>query len=144
MVTTLLSNFDILDVLLAAYLVLNVLLIPHTKIEEIFQVNNIYDHLYLGSDIPNYDYIIFDGVVYRTFLSSLMIAGLDLPFKYLFVDMARMSPYAMLVIARVTLGFCNLFALRKVRDALEERFSADKWLSRGFAIVSSNSIYSNL
>ena len=29
------------------YLIANVIAIPHTKIEEIFQVNNIYDHLYL-------------------------------------------------------------------------------------------------
>ncbi len=130
------TTFDILDVLLAGYLVLNVMLIPHTKIEEIFQVNNIYDHLYLGKDIPNYDFIIFDGVVYRTFLSSLIIAGLDLPFKYI-VDKLALTPYTMLVISRVTLGFLNLLGLRKVRDALEEKFSGDKWLSRSFAVVSS-------
>ena len=128
-------RFDLLDILLVAYLTLNVVLIPHTKIEEIFQVNNIYDHLYLGSDIPNYDFIIFDGVVYRTFLSSLMIAGLDLPLKYL-VDKAQLTPYVMLLLSRVTLGILNIIALRKVRDALEQRFSSDKWMSRGFALVS--------
>lgn len=129
------NSFDILDVLLVAYLILNVILIPHTKIEEIFQVNNIYDHLYLGSDIPNYDFIIFDGVVYRTFLSSLMIAGLDLPLKYL-VDKVQLTPYVMLLISRITLGLLNILALRKVRDTLESRFSHDKWISRSFAIVS--------
>jgi hypothetical protein len=129
------SHFDILDVLLVTYLILNVLMIPHTKIEEIFQVNNIYDHLYLGKDIPNYDFIIFDGVVYRTFLSSLMIAGLDLPLKYL-ADKAMLTPYVMLLASRVTLGILNIVALRKVRNALEGRFSGDKWMSRGFALVS--------
>lgn len=70
-------SFGFLDALIIGYLVINVIAIPHTKIEEIFQVNNIYDHLYHGLDVKEYDFIIFDGVVYRTFISSLMIAYIE-------------------------------------------------------------------
>ena len=90
---------DIFDILLIIYIVIDVVLVPHTKIEEIFQVNNIYDHLYLGSDIKNYDYIIFDGVVYRTFLSSIIIAILDYPF-YLFISYLKLTSYSMLIIGK--------------------------------------------
>lgn len=76
------AAIDLLDIALILYIIGNVILIPHTKIEEIFQVNNIYDHIYLMDNIKEYDYIIFDGVVYRTFLSSLMIAAIDFVFKY--------------------------------------------------------------
>jgi hypothetical protein len=91
-------------------------------------VNNIYDHLYLGINIPEYDYIIFDGVVYRTFLSSLMIAFVDFPFKYL-VKTLGLTTYSMLIISRVTLGLFNVYAIRKLRDAIEDRFKGDKYIS---------------
>ena len=122
------AAIDIFDVLLMAYIAVNVYLIPHTKIEEIFQVNNIYDHLYLGSNIPEYDFIIFDGVVYRTFLSSLMIAIIDYPFKYL-VKALGLTTFSMLIISRVTLGFLNVYALRQVRNAIESKFKGDKYIS---------------
>jgi len=60
-------------------------------------VNNIYDHIYLGSNIKDYDFIIFDGVVYRTFLSSLMIAVVIYPFKFA-IKALGLTPYSMLII----------------------------------------------
>lgn len=79
---------------------LHVLAAPHTKVEEIFQVNNIYDHLYLMDDVANYDFIEFPGVVYRTFLSSLMIAGLAFPFKAVVKTLGG-TTFHMLVISKV-------------------------------------------
>ena len=97
-------------------------------------MNNIYDHLYLGANIGEYDFIIFDGVVYRTFLSSLMIAIVDLPLKYVIKSMG-LTTYSMLIISRVTLGFFNLYALRQVRNAIENKFKGDRYISKAFAIV---------
>jgi len=58
-------------------MIIHVLAAPYTKVEETFQVNNIRDHLYLGIiDISNYDFIEFPGVVYRTFISSLLVASI--------------------------------------------------------------------
>ncbi len=81
------------------YIIVSVVLIPHTKIEEIFQVNNIYDHLYLGKHVSLYDYIIFDGVVYRTFLSSLMIALFVAPLKII-VHFLGFTSYSMLLVSK--------------------------------------------
>ena len=92
-------RLDVYDLAIIAYMVANVVLIPHTKIEEIFQVNNIYDHIYLMDKIQDYDYIIFDGVVYRTFLSSIMIAVIDFPFKYL-LPLLGLTSYSMLIICK--------------------------------------------
>jgi len=92
-------RFDLLDIAIILYLAFNVYMIPHTKIEEIFQVNNMYDHLYLQDDIPNYDYIIFDGVVYRTFISSLMIAAFVFPLKIL-VHSLGLTSFSMLIICK--------------------------------------------
>lgn len=88
-----------LDYAMLASIIASVVLIPHTKIEEIFQVNNIYDHLYLGKNIEEYDFIIFDGVVYRTFLSSLMIAVINFPIKFLIQGLGLTS-YSMLIICK--------------------------------------------
>ena len=98
-------------------------------------MNNVYDHLYLGANIPEYDFIIFDGVVYRTFLSSLIIALIDYPFKYL-VKALGLTTFSMLIIARITLGFLNIYALRQIRNAIEVKFKGDKYISKAFAIVS--------
>lgn len=97
--------FDIVDIAVIAYIVASVVMIPHTKIEEIFQVNNIYDHLYLGSKIEDYDFILFDGVVYRTFLSSLMIAIIDFPLKFV-VHALGLTSYHMLLIGKNSYTHC--------------------------------------
>ena len=93
------AKLDLLDFAMIIYVAVNVYLIPHTKIEEIFQVNNIYDHIYLIENIKEYDYIIFDAVVYRTFLSSLMIALLNFVFKYP-VQLLGLTSYTMLILCK--------------------------------------------
>ena len=50
-------SIDLLDLAMLVYMGLNIVLIPHTKIEELFVVNNIHDHLYFKYDIPSYDFI---------------------------------------------------------------------------------------
>ena len=77
----------------------HIFMAPFTKVEEIFQVNNIYDHIYLMDDIPNYDYIEFPGVVYRTFISSLMIAVIDFPFKSI-MHSSGFTCYHMLLLSK--------------------------------------------
>lgn len=102
--------FDWLDLAMFLYVCVSVCAIPHTKIEEIFQVNNIYDHLFFKDNIPRYDFIIYDGVVYRTFLSSLMISTLVTPFRTLVSDYGW-PPYYMLIISKYSnFRSINLFA----------------------------------
>ena len=84
------------------YIIASVILIPHIKIEEIFPLNNIYDLLYLKSDIPNFDFIEFDGAVYRTFLSSILVALFTLPFK-LFLDAKGITSFQIMLISNFSL-----------------------------------------
>jgi hypothetical protein len=63
-----------------------------------------------------------------------MIAFIDYPFKYL-IKALNLTTFSMLIIARITLGFLNIFALRQIRNALEIRFKGDKYISKAFAIV---------
>jgi hypothetical protein len=63
-----------------------------------------------------------------------MIAFIDYPFKYL-IKALSLTTFSMLIIARITLGFLNIYALRQIRNALEIRFKGDKYTSKAFAIV---------
>ena len=85
-------TLDFLDCAILVYLIAIVIAIPHTNAEEIFQVNSIYDHLYLKNKIHYYDYIILD-------VSSLIIATLFFPFK-LITETFGFTPFSMLIIGR--------------------------------------------
>jgi hypothetical protein len=64
-----------------------------------------------------------------------MIAFIDYPFKYL-VKALGLTTFSMLIISRITLGFLNIYALRKIRNSIETKFKGDKFISKAFAIVS--------
>ncbi len=86
-------------------MMLHIFAAPHTKVEETLQVNNIYDHMYLQDDLANYDFVEFPGVVYRTFISSLLIAGIDFPIKFI-VEYLGLTSFTMLLV-------CKLYSLYK-------------------------------
>jgi hypothetical protein len=117
---------------------IHVVVAPYTKVEEIFQVNNIYDHLYLMDDVKNYDFVEFPGVVYRTFISSLMIAAIDFPFKYLMKPFG-FTCFHMLVLSRLTLGFLNFLSLKFMRRQVHLKYR-DQHVTNAFFMVSSTTI----
>lgn len=124
---------DKYDVLLFGVVVVHVLAAPHTKVEEIFQVNNIHDHLYLGAQLQDYDFVEFPGVVYRTFISSLMIAFVASPFKFLVEAMGGTS-FHMLIVCRVLLGCLNLLALKFLRHHIQLKYR-DAYVTSSFVLV---------
>ncbi len=126
-------SIDKYDILLFLVLMLHILAAPHTKVEEIFQVNNIYDHLYLMDEVSNYDFVEFPGVVYRTFISSLMIATGAYPFKAL-VKAVGGSSFHMLIISRMILGVLNLGALKFMRNAIHHKYR-DSYVTSSFVFV---------
>ena len=52
-------------------------------------------------DVSNYDFIEFPGVVYRTFISSLMVAAVAWPFKPI-LDLIGLSSYHMHLLCKAT------------------------------------------
>ena len=107
----------------------HVLYTPYTKVEETFQVNNIYDHLYLGLNKADYDFQEFPGVVDRTFISSLLVAVGCIPFKILLQVLGFGNCFYMLyvskikvvsLIGRIVLGTMVLISLKSIRVALEK------------------------
>ena len=144
------SLLDIYDIIFLAVMVAHILAAPHTKVEETFQVNNIYDHLFLQDKLIEYDYIEFPGVVYRTFISSLLIAFFNYPAKLIF-DSLGVSCFYLLItcnfdyssffLARLTLGLMNFISLKLLRNAVDD-LTRDYYISRCFMMVSNNCLNS--
>jgi alpha-1,6-mannosyltransferase len=130
--------------MLLAIIIGHVAVTPYTKVEETFQVNNIYDHIYLLDDIQNYDFQEFPGVVDRTFLSSLLVSVFAFPFKYLLSALGLSCFYMLHIckirilltskLARIVLGIMNFAALKVLRNSIMTVYK-DKELHKAFFIV---------
>ncbi|OUM66725.1 glycosyltransferase family 22 protein [Piromyces sp. E2] len=70
------------DFFLFMVMVTYIFMCPYTKVEESFNLQATHDILIYGvKDISKYDHFEFPGVVPRTFIGSLILAGMVYPFK---------------------------------------------------------------
>lgn len=111
-----------------------VLISPFTKVEESFFVQATHDLLQHGTDIDQYDHLQFPGVVPRTFIGPVVLAGLASPWQLLFNTLG-LHKLLMLVVVRSLLGGLTTASLSVFRRSLAWRFRNDQ-LSIAFALVS--------
>ncbi|KAK7950999.1 Alg9-like mannosyltransferase [Apiospora aurea] len=118
----------VLDTLLSltipALVILHLIIAPYTKVEESFNLQATHDILVYGtptSDVhrrlsARYDHFDFPGAVPRTFIGSVLLAGLSQPFIYL-----AGFRHAQLVV-RAVLGLSNAGALLVFKSRVKQAF----------------------
>ncbi|KAJ8502694.1 hypothetical protein ONZ45_g11520 [Pleurotus djamor] len=126
-----------MDALLLASTCAHVLLSPYNKVEESFNLHATHDVLMYGiqpsesstwdsggySNLYKYDHFTFPGAVPRTFIGSVILAYLAMPFIYLgdFLGVCHTKIDGQ-VIVRLVLASINAFGLILIRRAVSSRF----------------------
>jgi len=113
-----LLSLDLFDYAILGLIIFHVILNPYTKVEETFITNNIYDHLVYGLDIASYDFHEFPGVVERSFIPSIIVSVLSLPFHHLFLDLYGYSCIISLYVTRIVLGLLVFFSTKYVKSTI--------------------------
>ncbi|KAL4452080.1 hypothetical protein ABPG75_007742 [Micractinium tetrahymenae] len=114
--------FDGWTALLAAVVAAHALAAPFTKVEESFNLQAAHDLLYHGSHaVSKFDHLDFPGVVPRTFLGALAVAGAAAPLV-LPLHAAGLPKLAGLLVVRLTLGALTIASLALLQRAVRRRF----------------------
>ncbi|KHN93856.1 GPI mannosyltransferase [Metarhizium album ARSEF 1941] len=118
----------LVDVLLASLIfvlpAIHILVAPHTKVEESFNLQAAHDVLIYGTPTSNiherfvqtYDHLSFPGAVPRTFIGAVLLAGLSQPFIALVG-----FRHAQLVV-RCVLALFNASCLLVFRNAVQQAY----------------------
>ncbi|EGW29857.1 uncharacterized protein SPAPADRAFT_63472 [Spathaspora passalidarum NRRL Y-27907] len=124
-----------LDAILFLVLSYHLVLAPFTKVEESFNIQAIHDILNYGvfpqeTVLSNYDHVEFPGVVPRTFIGSLFVAGVTkvfLLFNSLFgIEYFQGTQLELQKLVRAIVGISNVFSLIYLRESLNKVNFRDK------------------
>ena len=121
----------VLDATLIALVSFHLVISPFTKVEESFNIQAIHDILKFGifplETIDYYDHKQFPGVVPRTFLGSLVVAGLAKPILLLSSAFGfEIEGYELQKLVRAVLGLVNVLMLIRLRDSINKITFSDK------------------
>jgi len=122
-----------LDVLLLATCWAHVILAPHTKVEESFNLHATHDVLMYGISseaLQSYDHFTFPGAVPRSFIGSIILARLSTPFLYVANSLHLLSSkFDIQIIVRLVLATCSALTLCLIRRGVSRRygFQAAVW-----------------
>lgn len=112
----------VLSIGVVVSVVFHLLVSPYTKVEESFNIQAIHDILEFGispNALVNYDHQVFPGVVPRTFLASLLIAGILKPITaVLDVFHIHLQGIDLQVLARLIIGLANAYLIIKLSTAI--------------------------
>ncbi|KAJ3720049.1 Alg9-like mannosyltransferase family-domain-containing protein [Lentinula raphanica] len=119
------SILEDIAILLLGYL--HVYLAPYTKVEESFNLHAVHDVLMYGvgtrEGVDCYDHFKFPGPVPRTFIGSLVLAGVSYPVIWVLNLLGFVTKkYHLQVIVRITLSTLNALSLSFLRRSLSRRF----------------------
>ncbi|CDW52038.1 RNase PH and Glyco transf 22 and Anticodon 1 and tRNA-synt 1 domain containing protein [Trichuris trichiura] len=96
-------------------------LIPFTKVEESFNMQAVHDILFHGFNLSKYDHFEFPGVVPRTFIGPLYLAGIVFPLRLLDYPIKFSKPYLQLC-TRLALGATVCFGHVRLSRSLKLAF----------------------
>ncbi|RLV89678.1 Dol-P-Man:Man [Spathaspora sp. JA1] len=124
------KQYRILDAILVGIVSYHIILSPFTKVEESFNIQAIHDILNFGifpqqTILTNYDHIEFPGVVPRTFLGSLLLAGITkvmLIFNSILgIEYMNGSQLELQSLVRGILGISNVLSLIYIRECYKKK-----------------------
>jgi alpha-1,6-mannosyltransferase len=113
------------ELLALAAMTAHLLLCPFAKVEESFNMQATHDLLVFGPrEVQHFDHLEFPGVVPRTFLGSLAVAGLSGPITWILQALGTQK-FWMQTATRWVLGAMTLGGLVFFSDGVEMRFGRD-------------------
>ena len=124
---------------------------PYTKVEESFNVQAMHDIMEHGSNLQEYDHVLFPGVVPRTFVGALLISAITKPFAMMADAIHYERTYALLmgewqdvenvlwganrvITARIVLASFSVLSLSILRRGAAYKFQS-KEISVPFTLV---------
>lgn len=115
------TSLSVADYIPLFSLLFYVVACPFTKVEESFNMQAIHDLLNYHVRIQEYDHLQFPGVVPRTFLGAIVVAGISIPFNLIMLTFSLPGLYHQILV-RMVLGMLGWVALVSLRRSITKVF----------------------